>query len=66
MLSDRHIDHKLIFEASMVATRPNKKNFPKFVFLYETLSETHWNVGNIEPNFILIILLIYLKQLNLN
>ena len=49
---DRHIDHKLIFEASMVATRPNKKNFPKFVFLYETLSETHWNVGNIEPNFI--------------
>lgn len=49
---DRHIDHKLIFEATMVATRPNKKNFPKYVFLYETLSETHWNVGNVEPNFV--------------
>lgn len=49
---DRHIDHKLIFEATMVATRPNKKDFPTKVLLYETLSETHWNVGNIEPNFV--------------
>lgn len=48
---DRHIDHKLVFEASMVATRPNKTNFPKYLFLYETLSETHWNVSNIEPSF---------------
>ena len=36
----------------MVATRPNKSKFPKWLFLYETLSETHWNIGNIEPNFI--------------
>ena len=49
---DRHIDHKLIFESTMVATRPNKSKFPKWLFLYETLSETHWNIGNIEPNFI--------------
>ena len=49
---DRHIDHRLIFEATMVATRPNKKNFPKYTFLYETLSETHWNVGNVEASFV--------------
>ena len=49
---DRHVDHRLIFEATMVATRPNKKNFPKYTLLYETLSETHWNVGNVEANFV--------------
>ena len=48
---DRHIDHKFIFESSMVATRPNGKYFPKIVLSYETLSETHWNAPNIEPNF---------------
>ena len=36
----------------MVATRPNSKFFPKIVLSYETLSETHWNAPNIEPNFI--------------
>lgn len=49
---DRHIDHRIIFDATMVATRPNNANSPKMVFLYETLSETHWNVGNVEPNFV--------------
>ncbi len=49
---DRHIDHRIIFDSSMVATRPNSKYFPKIVLSYETLSETHWNAPNIEPNFI--------------
>ena len=49
---DRHIDHKLIFEASMVAARPVGKFYPKFTFCYETLSETNWNAPNVEPNFI--------------
>ncbi len=49
---DRHIDHRVIFESSMVATRPvgdGKKI--EIVASYETLSETHWNAPFIEPNF---------------
>ena len=49
--SDRHIDHKIVFEASIVACRPNRKNFPKAIFCYETLSETHWNVSGVEAMF---------------
>ena len=49
---DRHIDHKVIFNSSLVASRPNLNFFPKVVLAYETLSETHWNAPHIEPNFI--------------
>jgi|TARA_B110000116_G_C16702372_1_gene520469 LmbE family N-acetylglucosaminyl deacetylase len=49
---DRHIDHRIIFDSSIVASRPVKNNSPKNVLLYETLSETHWNVPTAEPSFI--------------
>ena len=49
---DRHIDHRVIFDSSVVASRPVKKNSPKNVLLYETLSETHWNVPTAEPSFV--------------
>ena len=49
---DRHIDHKLIFEASMVCTRPVGAHYPKLILSYETLSETDWNAPYIEPIFI--------------
>lgn len=49
---DRHIDHKLIFEACMVCTRPTGDNYPNLVLSYETLSETDWNAPYIEPYFI--------------
>lgn len=49
---DRHIDHRTIFDASVVACRPVHAAAPKVVLAYETLSETHWNVGGIEPAFI--------------
>ena len=48
---DRHIDHRIIFDSSVVSVRPNGKFFPKKVLSYETLSETHWNVPGIEPSF---------------
>jgi len=49
---DRHIDHRLIFDSVMVATRPIGigKNI-EILAAYETLSETHWNAPYIEPNF---------------
>jgi N-acetylglucosamine malate deacetylase 1 len=49
---DRHIDHRTIFDASVVACRPVHAAAPRVVLAYETLSETHWNVGGIEPAFI--------------
>tara|TARA_Y100000768_G_scaffold333690_1_gene273879 strand:- start:13948 stop:14619 length:672 start_codon:yes stop_codon:yes gene_type:complete len=49
---DRHIDHRVIFDSAMVACRPTGNFFPNIVLSYETLSETHWNAPNIEPNFV--------------
>ncbi len=49
---DRHIDHRLVFDACMVCTRPKNKSKLKMVLAYETLSETHWNANYIEPNFV--------------
>jgi LmbE family N-acetylglucosaminyl deacetylase len=48
---DRHIDHRIIFDASVVACRPVHTNAPRLVMAYETLSETHWNAPGIEPAF---------------
>ena len=50
---DRHIDHRLVFDAAMVATRPVGAGANiKLLAAYETLSETHWNAPHIEANFI--------------
>ena len=49
---DRHLDHRLVFDSVMVATRPvGKGRNIEIVAAYETLSETHWNAPHIEPNF---------------
>jgi LmbE family N-acetylglucosaminyl deacetylase len=48
---DRHIDHRTIFDAAVVASRPVHNNAPRIVLAYETLSETHWNVSGVEPTF---------------
>lgn len=39
---DINKDHKLVFEAALVAARPKPKNSIKKVFCYEVLSETEW------------------------
>lgn len=49
---DRHIDHRTIFDASVVACRPVDGDAPRMVLAYETLSETHWNVPGVEPAFV--------------
>lgn len=49
---DRHIDHRLIFDAAMVVSRPvGVGRGISLVAAYETISETHWNAPHIEPNF---------------
>ena len=50
---DRHIDHRLVFDAVMVATRPVGAGANiRLLAAYETLSETHWNAPHIEANFV--------------
>ena len=49
---DRHIDHRIVFDSVMVATRPiGRGRDIEILAAYETLSETHWNAPHIEPNF---------------
>jgi LmbE family N-acetylglucosaminyl deacetylase len=49
---DRHIDHRLIFDSTLVAARPVKVGTTiEILAAYETLSETHWNAPHIEPAF---------------
>lgn len=50
---DRHIDHRVVFDSVMVATRPvGVGREIEILAAYETLSETHWNAAHIEPNFV--------------
>ncbi len=50
---DRHVDHRVIFDSVMVAARPvGRRRNIEILAAYETLSETHWNAPNIEPNFV--------------
>ena len=53
--NDLHDDHKIIFKAAKVATRPNKKKNLKKILSYEVLSETEWNENGVffEPNYYL-------------
>jgi LmbE family N-acetylglucosaminyl deacetylase len=49
---DRHIDHRQVFDAVMVAARPvGAGKGIQLVAAFETLSETHWNAPHLEPNF---------------
>lgn len=48
---DLNKDHRLVFEASLVASRPTSHNIKK-ILSYETLSETEWgqNINPFIPN----------------
>lgn len=50
---DRHVDHKAVFDAGMVVTRPvGSGRGIGMVALYETVSETFWNAPGAEPAFV--------------
>jgi LmbE family N-acetylglucosaminyl deacetylase len=50
---DRHVDHRLVFEAAMVAARPvGPGRGIGVVAAYETVSSTHWNAPHLEPTFV--------------
>jgi LmbE family N-acetylglucosaminyl deacetylase len=50
--SDRHEDHRQVFNACMVALRPTaRRKHVQRILCYETISETHWSAPYIEPYF---------------
>lgn len=51
-IGDMQKDHQIVAEASMVGLRPKYKHIVKRIYAYETLSETGWNIPNIQNEFI--------------
>src|SRR5699024_3419359 len=49
---DMHIDHKVVSESSMVALRPINNPQLKFIYAYETLSETEWDIPSVNNAFV--------------
>lgn len=43
-VGDMHIDHKETADSAMVALRPINQKLVREIYMYETLSETGWNV----------------------
>ena len=50
-IGDMHLDHRYVTEAALVAVRPVNNCPVKKVYMYETLSETGWNLPYGERNF---------------
>lgn len=50
-IGDMHSDHREVTESVLVAVRPIEGSSVKTVYMYETLSETGWNLPNSERSF---------------
>lgn len=50
-VGDIHVDHQIIFNAAMVASRPAGGFRPSRILAYETLSETNWDAPYLTPAF---------------
>ena len=49
---DMQKDHKITSEAVMVAVRPKYGSIVRYVYSYETLSETEWNIPHAANSFV--------------
>ena len=49
---DIHHDHKIVFNAGLVAARPIENQLIRRIFTYETLSETEWAAPRSDDAFI--------------
>lgn len=50
---DLNIDHRLVFQAVLTASRPCNKNCPAEIYTFETLSSTEWQIKyeeSFQPN----------------
>lgn len=51
-MGDMQKDHQIVADAAMVALRPKYSHVVKRIYVYETLSETGWNMPNAQNAFI--------------
>ena len=49
---DMQIDHQMVADAAMVGLRPKYAHVVKRIYTYEVLSETGWNIPNVQNEFI--------------
>lgn len=49
---DMQLDHQMVVDAAMVGLRPKYEHVVKRIYAYETLSETGWNIPNVQNEFI--------------
>lgn len=49
---DMQLDHQMVVDSAMVGVRPKYAHVVKRVYAYETLSETGWNIPNVQNEFI--------------
>jgi len=50
--ADLHVDHRILFDAALVAARPFPSQKVRCVYSYETLSETEWAAPAAENAFL--------------
>jgi LmbE family N-acetylglucosaminyl deacetylase len=50
-VGDLHFEHRLVFEAALVAARPRGSDYPLRILAYETMSETNWSAPGLSPAF---------------
>lgn len=51
-IGDMQKDHQIVVECAMVALRPKYTPKVNRIYAYETLSETGWNIPNVQNEFI--------------
>lgn len=51
-IGDMQKDHQIVTDAAMVALRPKYEHVVKRIYTYETLSETGYNIPNIQNEFV--------------
>lgn len=63
---DLNIDHRIVFEAVMTASRPIKGSFyPKQIYCFETVSSTEWGIHkDFIPNTYIDVENVFYKKLN--
>ena len=49
---DMQLDHKMVVDAAMVALRPKYDHRVSRIYAYETLSETGWDIPNVQNEYI--------------
>lgn len=63
--NDINVDHRKVYDATIVATRPYPSQVVKNIYSYEVLSSSNWNFSSsFNPNFFIDISSVYKKKID--